>query len=276
MDKAVASRRRKTAEEMKAAEKAFDANGRSRFFGAAPEPNSEPETPGSGSTPREPVTALQSQQMEIINRDEETLVVEQETGYRSPSFSTAPFVSSPTKATEDESRPSMLGTHLTNPLATLILGIPDTPTASRNSAGAVAGQPAYELSIDLEQIFSQGSEDAGVEETQLISQGSSRAGSSFEDLEQNYDTSGHTTDAVEAEDCGVSESDYGVPESDVEVVVPRKPSIELIELAEESADEVIARTEVVARGWRTRFTLAAMVGRSAPGEEKRVNVIFSL
>ena len=210
---------------------------------------------------------------------EETPVVEQEAGYRSPVFSTAPFVSSPIKPTEDESQFSILETQVTTPAATglrapLTLGVPETPIPSRNSTQAVADQPTYELSIDLEQIFSQECEDAGVEETQLASPGSSRAGSSFEGLDHIYNTSGHATDTAE-DDCGVSESDYGVLESDVEGVVPREPSIKLVEAAEELVDdEIKARTEVVARGWRTRFTLAAMAGRSAPGEEKKVNVVF--
>ena len=282
MDKAVTTGRRKTAEVIRAAEKVFDANGKSRFFGAASQHNSAQVTPGSTSIQEEPVTAPWPQH-KLTNLDgEETPVVEQEAGYRSPSFSTAPFVSSPIKPTEDESQSRILETQVTTPAATelrttLTLGVPETPIASCNSAKAVADQPTYELSIDLEQIFSQGCEDAGVEETQLLSQGSSRAGSSFDGLGHSFNTSGHTTDTAEREDCGVSESEYGVPESDVECVIRRAPSIELVEAAEESVDdEVEARTGVIARGWRTRFTLAAMAGRSAPGEEKKVNVIFFL
>jgi hypothetical protein len=290
MDTAVASRRRKATEEVKTAEKGFDANGRSRYFGATGKHQSTPVTPESGPVQRGSVTTPRRQCLKVINAGTgETPAVEQEVGYRSPSFSTAPFVSSPAKPTENEFQSSMLQTQVTTPAstghgATLNLGVPETPIASRNSANVVAGLPAYELSIDLEQVFSQGCEDAGVEETQVISQGSSRAGSSFDkSLDHNYDTSGHTTDAAETEGCGVSESEYGipeseygVPESDVEVVLPRERSTELVEPAEEFADGAKARIEVIAQGWRTRFTLAAMAGRSAPGEEKMVNMIFSL
>ena len=279
MDTAVSARRRKIAEEMEAAEKVFDGNGRSRFFGTTSEPTSVPITPEPVSVEREPVPAPRLRHMKIINVDIQ--VVEQEAGYRSPTFSTAPFVSSPVKTTEDDTQPSVLETLVTTPAATelrttVTLGVPETPIASHNSSEAVTGRPAYELSIDLEQIFSQDCEDAGVEETQLVSQGSSRAGSSFNSLQHDYDTSGHTTDAAEAENCGVSESECGVPESDVEGVVPREPSIELAGAADEFADnEASLRTEVIARGWRTRFALAAMAGRSAPDEEKDVSVISS-
>jgi len=283
VDTAVATRRRRAAEEIKSAERVFDANGRSRFFGVTPRRKLARVTPKSGSAQqRELVTAPQSQCINVTNFvAEETPVVEQETGYRSPSFSTAPFVSSPTKPTEDEPQSSMLQTQVTTPVvigpgASLSLGVPETPIASRNSTEAVVGRQAYELSIDLEQVLSQACEDAWVEETQLISQGSSRAGSSFDNLDHNYDTSGHTIDMARAEDCGVSESEYGVPESDVEVVLPREHSIELVDASEEFADEAKARVEVIARGWRTRFTLAAMAGRSAPGEEKKVSMIFLL
>jgi hypothetical protein len=282
VDRVIIARRRKTAEGMKTAETVFDANGKSRFFGADPAPKSALATFESVSVQREPVTAGRAQNVKIIDLDaEEYPVVEQEAGYRSPSFSTAPFVSSPIKPAEGESRASVLETQVTSPAATgvrtiLTLGVPETPIASRNSAEVEVDRPAYELSIDLQEILSQAYEDAGVEETQLVSQGSSRAESSFDDLDHVYDTSGHTTHATEAEDCGVSESEYGVPESDVEVVVPREPSVAPIGAAEDSADdEAKARTEVIARGWRTRFTLATMAGRSAPGEEKKVNVNFS-
>lgn len=277
VDKAVTARRRKTAEAVRAAEKVSDANSKSRFFGAAFEHNSAAVTPESTSVQQEPIITHK-----VTDTDgEETPVVEQEAGYRSPSFSTAPFVSSPIKPTGDESQSSILETQITTPAATgvratLTLGVPETPITSRNSLVTVADQPTYQLSIDLEQIFSQGCEDAGVEETQLVSQGSSRAGSSFDDLDHSFNTSGHTTDTAEKEDHGVSESEYGVPESDVEGVVPQEPSIELVEAAEESIDDQMkAHTEVIARGWRTRFTLAAMAGRSAPGEEKIVNLSFS-
>jgi hypothetical protein len=277
VDTAVATRRRKAAAEIKAAERVFDANGRSRYFGATSKHKSAPVTPESGSVQREPVTTPRPQ---VINRvAEEISVVEQETGYRSPSSSTAPFISSPTKPTDDESQSTMLLTQVTTPAATglgatLYMGVPETPIASCNSAVVEVGQPACELSIDLERIFSQDCEDAGVEETQLFSQGSSRAGSSFDGPDHNRNTSGHTTDAAETEDCRVSESEYGVPESDVEVALQRERSIELVEATEDFADE--AKIKVIAKGWRTRFTLAAMVGRSAPGEEKKVNVIFLL
>lgn len=281
VDKPVTTKRRKTAEEVKAAEMVFDANDRSRFFGATSKHKSAPTTTESGSVQRERVAAPRPQHLKGINMEgEETLVVEQEAGYRSPSFSTAPFVSSPIKPTEDEPQSRMLETQVTTPAATglgatLTLGVPETPIASRNSAGVVAGRPMYQLSIDLEQILSQGCEDAGVEETQLVSQGSSRADSSFADLDHHYDTPGHTTGGAETEDCGVSESEYGVPESDVEVVVPQEPLVDLIEAAEDLVDdEARARTGVIARGWRTRFTLAAVAGRSAPGEEKKVGMNF--
>ena len=282
MDAAVATRRRKAAEEIKVAERVFDANGRSRYFEPTSKDNPAPVTPESGSVQREPVTTPRSKRIKVINRAaEETPAVEQEAGYRSPSISTAPFVSSPTKPTDDGSQSSILPTQLTTPTATglkesLYLGVPETPLASCNSTMVDVGQPAYKLSIDLEQVFSQGREDAGVDETQLFSQGSSRAGSSFDGVDHNYDTSGHTTDAAEMEDCRVSESEYGVPESDVEAVLPQERSVELVEATEESPDEVNERVEVIARGWRTRFTLAAMAGRSAPGEEKKVDVIFLL
>ena len=280
VDKAVTARRRKTAEAVRAAENVFDANSRSRFFGATFEHNSTTVTPELDSVQQEPV--ITPWPHKVTETDgEETPVVEQEAGYRSPSFSTAPFVSSPIKPTEDESQSSILETQITTPAATglratLTLGVPETPITSHNSLETVADQPTYQLSIDLEQIFSQGCEDAGVEETQLVSQGSSRAGSSFDHLDHSFNTSGHTTDTAEKEDYGVSESEYGVPESDVEGVVPQEPSIELVEAAEKSIDDQMkAHTEVIARGWRTRFTLAAMAGRSAPGEEKMVNLCFS-
>lgn len=276
MDTAAATRRRKAAE-IKVAESDFDAKGRSRYFGATSKHTSTPVTPKSRSVQREPVT----QCIKVTNGAEETPVVEQEAGYRSPSSSTAPFVSSPVKSTKDESQSSMLQTQVTTPAATglgttLDLGVPETPIAPCYSAEVEVGQLAYELTIDLEQVFSQGCEDAGVDETQLLSQGSSRAGSSFDSLDHNYDTSGHTTDGTETEGCKVSESEYGVPESDVEVVFPQERSIELIEDAEESADEAKGQIEVIARGWRSRFSLAAMAGRSAPGEEKKVDVVFPL
>lgn len=281
MDTAVATRRRKAAE-IKEAESVFGANGRSRYFGATSKHKPAPVTPISGSVQRGPVTVLRPQSIEVTDRAaEETPVVEQEAGYRSPSSSTAPFVSSPAKSTKDESQSSMLQTQVTTPAATglgetLSLGVPETPISSCYSAEVEVGRSAYELSIDLEQVFSQDREDAGVDETQLFSQGSSRAGSSFDSLDHNGDTSGHTTDATETEDCRVSESEYGVPESDVEVVLPQARSIELVEAEEELADEAEARVEVIARGWRTRFSLAAVAGRSAPGEEPKVDVIFLL
>lgn len=288
MDTAVATRRRKAAEEIKVAEGVFDANGRSRYFGATSKHMSAPVTPESGPVQREPVTVPRPQHIKVVNRvAEETPVVEQETGYRSPSASTAPFVSSPLKPLDDESQSSMLLTQVTTPAATglgasLYLGVPETQIASCNSTVVGVGQPAYELSIDLEQIFSKGCEDTGVDETQLFSQGSSRAGSSFDGPDHNYNTSGHTTEAAEMEDYGVSETEYGVseteygvPETDVEVALPRERSIGLVEATEEFADEEKARIEAIARGWRTRFSLATMAGRSAPGEEKKVSVIFS-
>lgn len=282
MDSAVATRRRKAAEEIKVAERVFDAKGRSRYFEPTSKHNPASVAPESGSVQREPVTTPRSQRIKVINRAaEETPAVEQEAGYRSPSISTAPFVSSPTKPTDDGSQSSMLPTQVTTPAATglgetLYLGVPETPIASCNSTMVEVGPPAYELSIDLEQLFSQDCEDTGVEETQLLSQGSSRAGSSFDGVDHNYDTFGHTTDAAELEDSRVSESEYGVPESDVEGILPRERSIDLVEATEESLDEVKERIEVISRGWRTRFTLAAVAGRSAPGEEKKVNVLFLL
>ena len=285
MDTALATRRRKAAE-IKDAESVFDANGRSRYFGATSKHTSAPVTPKSGSSQREPVTA---QCIKVVNgAAEETTIVEQEAGYRSPSSSTAPFVSSPIKSTKDESQSTMLQTQVTTPMATALgatlnLGVPETPIAPCHSAEMEVVQSAYELSIDLEQIFSQGCDDAGVDETQLLSQGSSRAGSSFDSLDHNFDTSGHTTDGADTEGCkvseseyGVPESEYGVPESDVEVVLPQERSIRLIEDAEEFEDEAKGHIEVIARGWRTRFSLAAMAGRSAPGEEKKVDVVFPL
>ena len=288
MDTAVATRRRK-ATEINETESVSDANGRSRYFGATSKPKPAPVTPISGSVQREPVTAPRPQSIKVTDRAaEETPVVEQEAGYRSPSSSTAPFVSSPAKSTKDESQSSMLQTQVTTPAATglgatLSLGVPETPIASFYSAEVEVGRSAYELSIDLEQVFSQGGEGAGVDEAQLCSQGTSRAGSSFESLEHNVDTSGQTADATETEQCrvseseyGVPESEYGVPESDVEVVLPRTRSIGLVEADEELADEAKARVEVIARGWRTRFSLAATAGRSAPGEESKVDVILLL
>src|SRR5258706_2407199 len=272
MDTAVATRRRKVAE-IKEAENVFDANGRSHYFGATSKHKPSPVAPKSGTVQREPDDAPRPQYIKVTNRAaEETSVVEQEAGYRSPSSSTAPFVSSPTK---DESQSSMLQTQVTTPAATglgatLNLGVPETPIESHYSSKVKVGRSAYKLSIDLEQVFSQGCEDAGVDETQLLSQGSSRAGSSFDSFDHNYDTSGHTTDTAETGGCRVSESEYGVPESDVEVVLLQERSIELVEADEELADEAKARIEVIARGWRTRLSLAAMAGRSAPGEETKV------
>ena len=68
----------------------------------------------------------------------------------------------------------------------------------------------------------------------------------------------------------------GVPESDVKVVVPRRPSIEIVEAVEEFANNgAEARTEVIGRAWRTRFTLAAIAERSAPCQEQKRGRDFS-